>query len=153
VAPATGGGRYTALLSINPDTGAVQRRALASPVSIAGGTPTLLDGAVYFTGTNGTVTAVSAADGRQLWQRATGLESLSAPVLSTAYGRLYFATRIGSVVALDRGTGAELWHTTALDSTGAGTDDGTDWPARLLLIKDEIVATAGLTAFSVNPDR
>jgi outer membrane protein assembly factor BamB len=122
-------------------------------VSIAGGTPTLLDGAVYFTGTNGTVTAVSAADGRQLWQRATGLESLSAPVLSTAYGRLYFATRIGSVVALDRGTGAELWHTTALDSTGAGTDDGTDWPARLLLIKDEIVATAGLAAFSVNPDR
>lgn len=135
------------LLHVDPDTGAVRHQKLEHAVS---GTPALLDGSVYFTGTNGTVTAVSAANGNQLWQRATGLENLSAPVLSAAYGRLYFATRIGSVLALDQGSGAELWRTTALDSTGAEDED---WPVGVLLIKDAIVTMAGLTAFSLSPDQ
>ncbi|MCW2875580.1 PQQ-binding-like beta-propeller repeat protein, partial [Actinacidiphila oryziradicis] len=153
VAPGTSGQRFTALLRVDPDTGAVHRQTLAHPVNIAGGTPTLLDGTVYFTGTNGTVTAVSAADGKRLWQRATGLENLSAPVLSAAYGRVYLATRIGSVLALDRGSGAELWRTTALDSTGVQAGDGMDGAAGVFLVKDAIVAMAGFTALSVNPDQ
>lgn len=153
VAPDTSGQRFTALLRVDPDTGAVRRQTLAHPVNVAGGTPTLLDGTVYFTGTNGTVTAVSAADGKRLWQRATGLENLSAPVLSAAYGRVYLATRIGSVLALDRGSGAELWRTTALDSTGVQAGDGMDGAAGVLLVKDAIVAMAGFTALSVNPDQ
>ncbi|WP_405725763.1 serine/threonine-protein kinase [Streptomyces sp. NBC_01537] len=136
-----------ALLHLDPDTGAVRRQKLEREVS---GTPALLDGTVYFTGTNGTVTAVSAATGKQLWQQATGLENLSAPVLSAAYGRLYFATRIGSVLALDRDGGTELWRTAALDSTGAEDED---WPVGVLLVKDAIVTMAGLTAFSVSPDQ
>ncbi|WNE97795.1 serine/threonine-protein kinase [Streptomyces luomodiensis] len=138
---------YTALVRVDPGTGETTRIALRRAVR---GTPTLLNGVVYFVRASGTVTAVSADSGRELWQRATDTESLSAPVLSRRYGRLYFSNRFGRLLALNADDGTEAWHTAALDNPGTSAQ-GTE--PKVMLVKDAIVATAGDTAFSVGPDR
>ncbi|MDT0439615.1 serine/threonine-protein kinase [Streptomyces doudnae] len=138
---------YTALLRVDPGSGAVERLALAAGTR---GTPTLVGGVVYFVRPDGTVTAVRAADGTRLWQRGTGTENLSAPVLSTRYDSLYLANRFGRLTALDPATGAVRWRTGALADPGDSAQDTTPY---LRLVRDAIVAVAGDTAFSVRPDR
>jgi outer membrane protein assembly factor BamB len=137
---------YNALLRVDPETGQVRRIPLARPLT---GAATLVDGVVYFVRSNGSVTAVSADSGEQLWQKATDMESLSAPAVSATYKRVYFSNRFGRLLALDSRTGAEVWRTSALDDPG---DKAQDAPPRVLLVKDAIVATAGDTAFSRSPD-
>ncbi|MFC5214521.1 protein kinase domain-containing protein [Streptomyces coerulescens] len=137
---------YNALLRVDPETGQVRRTPLARPLT---GAATLVDGVVYFVRANGSVTAVDANSGKQLWQRATDTESLSAPVVSATYERVYFSNRFGRLLALDARTGAEVWRTSALDDPG---DKAQGTPPRVLLVKDAIVATAGDTAFSRGPD-
>ncbi|GHJ30118.1 hypothetical protein TPA0910_45510 [Streptomyces hygroscopicus subsp. sporocinereus] len=138
---------YNALVRVDPRTGRTTRIPLRRSVL---GTPTLLGGVVYFVRTNGTVTAVSADSGRELWQRATDTESLSAPVLSKRYGQLYFTNRFGRLLALKVNDGAEAWRTAALDDPGTSAPDT---EPKVMLVKDAIVGTAGDTAFSVRPDR
>ncbi|MEU5268037.1 PQQ-binding-like beta-propeller repeat protein [Streptomyces hygroscopicus] len=138
---------YNALVRVDPRTGRTTRIPLRRSVL---GTPTLLGGVVYFVRTNGTVTAVSADSGRELWQRATETESLSAPVLSKRYGQLYFTNRFGRLLALKVNDGAEAWRTAALDDPGTSAPDT---EPKVMLVKDAIVGTAGDTAFSVRPDR
>lgn len=137
---------YNALLRVDPDSGKISRTALSRPQR---GSATLLGGVVHFVRTNGTVTAVSADSGEQLWQTKTETENLSAPMVSKRDGRLYFANRFGRLLALDGATGAELWRTTALDDLG---DAAEDTPPGVLLVGDAIVAVAGNTVFSVHPD-
>ncbi|MFF5405461.1 PQQ-binding-like beta-propeller repeat protein [Streptomyces misionensis] len=136
---------YNALLRVVPETGQVRRTPLARPLT---GAATLVDGVVYFVRSDGSVTAVSADSGRQLWQKATDMESLSAPAVSTTYKRVYFSNRFGRLLALDSRTGAEVWRTSALADPGDKTQA---YPPRVLLVKDAIVATAGDTAFSRSP--
>ncbi|WP_055721450.1 PQQ-binding-like beta-propeller repeat protein, partial [Streptomyces niveiscabiei] len=133
---------YDALLRVDPATGHVTRVPLARALT---GTATLIGGVVYFVRSDGSVTAVSAADGKQLWQRVTDVESLSAPVVSTRYGRVYFANRYGRLLALDSRTGAEVWATSALPDPG---DKVQGYPPQVLLVDDAIVGMAGDTAFS-----
>ncbi|MCT9112965.1 serine/threonine-protein kinase [Streptomyces mirabilis] len=137
---------YNALLRVASDTGQVRRIPLAHPLT---GAATLVDGVVYFVRSDGSVTAVSADSGKQLWQKTTDVESLSAPAVSATYKRVYFSNRFGRLLALDSGTGAEVWRTSALDDPG---DKVQSYPPRVLLVKDAIVATAGDTAFSRSPD-
>ncbi|MEW2306173.1 PQQ-binding-like beta-propeller repeat protein [Streptomyces sp. NPDC006655] len=137
---------YNALLRVVPETGQVRRTPLARPLT---GAATLVGGVVYFVRSDGSVTAVSAESGRQLWQRVTDVESLSAPAVSTTYGRVYFANRFGRLLALDSRTGAEVWRTSALADPG---DKAQADPPRVLLVEDAIVAMAGDTAFSRSPD-
>ncbi|WP_329366079.1 protein kinase domain-containing protein [Streptomyces sp. NBC_01483] len=137
---------YNALLRVVPETGQVRRIPLARPLT---GAATLVDGVVYFVRSNGSVTAVSADSGKQLWQKTTDVETLSAPTVSATYKRVYFSNRFGRLLALDSRTGAEVWRTSALDDPG---DKAQDTPPRVLLVKDAIVATAGDTAFSRSPD-
>ncbi|MFJ3892254.1 serine/threonine-protein kinase [Streptomyces sp. NPDC090083] len=135
---------YTALDEVDPAGGSAR-------VPLPGawrGTPTLVDGVIYFVRPNGTVTAVRAADGKRLWQRETDTENLSTPVYSAKFGRLYFSNRFGRLLALDRGTGAVEWSTSALSNAGDSTADTTP---SVLLVKDAVVAVAGDTAFSVRP--
>ncbi|CAG6397820.1 PQQ-binding-like beta-propeller repeat protein [Streptomyces cocklensis] len=136
---------YNAILRVDLETGRVRRIALAHPLT---GTATLVDGVVYFVRSNGSVTAVSADSGRQLWQKATDMEYLSVPAVSAAYKRVYFSNRFGRLLALDSRTGGEVWRTPALDDTG---DKAVNIPPSVLLVKDAIVATAGDTAFSRSP--
>ncbi|MEU9466066.1 PQQ-binding-like beta-propeller repeat protein [Streptomyces avermitilis] len=137
---------YNALLRVVPETGQVRRIPLARPLT---GAATLVNGVVFFVRSNGSVTAVSADSGKQLWQKTTDMESLSAPAVSATYKRVYFSNRFGRLLALDSRTGAEVWRTSALDDPG---DKAQDTPPRVLLVKDAIVATAGDTAFSRSPD-
>ncbi|MFF7472674.1 PQQ-binding-like beta-propeller repeat protein [Streptomyces sp. NPDC008092] len=137
---------YNALLRVAPDTGRVRRIPLARPLT---GAATLVDGVVYFVRSDGSVTAVSADSGRQLWRKVTDVESLSAPAVSATYGRVYFANRFGRLLALDSRTGAEVWRTSALDDPGDKTQS---YPPSVLLVEDAIVAMAGDTAFSRSPD-
>ncbi|WP_327137284.1 PQQ-binding-like beta-propeller repeat protein [Streptomyces sp. NBC_01340] len=137
---------YNALLRVDPETGQVRRIPLARPLT---GAATLVDGVVYFVRSNGSVTAVSADSGKQLWQKTTDVETLSAPAVSATYKRVYFSNRFGRLLALDSRTGAEVWRTSALNDPG---DKAQDTPPRVLLVKDAIVATAGDTAFSRSPD-
>ncbi|WP_405819481.1 serine/threonine-protein kinase [Streptomyces sp. NBC_01390] len=138
---------YNALLRVAPDTGQVRRIPLAHPLT---GAATLVNGVVYFVRSDGTVTAVSAHSGRQLWQRTTDMESLSAPAVSATYKRVYFSNRFGRLLALDSRTGAEVWRTSALESPG---EKAQSYPPRVLLVRDAIVALAGDTAFSRSPNR
>ncbi|MFG2365990.1 PQQ-binding-like beta-propeller repeat protein [Streptomyces mirabilis] len=137
---------YNALLRVTSETRQVRRIALAHPLT---GAATLVDGVVYFVRSDGAVTAVSADSGKQLWQKTTDMESLSAPAVSATYKRVYFSNRFGRLLALDSRTGAEVWRTSALDDPG---DKVQSYPPRVLLVKDAIVAMAGDTAFSRSPD-
>ncbi|MFB7494731.1 PQQ-binding-like beta-propeller repeat protein [Streptomyces sp. NPDC056161] len=137
---------YNAVLRVDLETGQVRRIPLARPLT---GAATLVGSVVYFVRSDGTVTAVSADSGKQLWQKVTDVESLSAPAVSTTYKRVYFANRFGRLLALDSRTGAEDWSTSALDDPG---DKAQDYPPQVLLVKDAIVALAGDTAFSRGPD-
>ncbi|MFI0775752.1 protein kinase [Streptomyces sp. NPDC021212] len=138
---------YNALVRVDPRTGDTKRIPLRHPLR---GTATLLGGVVYAARTDGTVTAVSARSGEQLWQRPTETENLSAPVESKRHGKLYFSNRFGRLLALDSDTGAEAWRTAALTNPG---DTAQERPPSLLLVKDALVAMAGDTVFSVRPDR
>ncbi|MER6162280.1 PQQ-binding-like beta-propeller repeat protein [Streptomyces sp. NPDC001868] len=137
---------YNALLRVDPGTGEVTRIPLERALR---GSATLVGGVVYFVRTNGSVTAVSASSGKELWERSTDMENLSAPVVSKARGEIYFANRFGRLLALDSGAGAELWRTDALDDPG---DIAAEAPPRVLLVDDAVVAVAGDTALSVSPD-
>ncbi|MGW5125759.1 protein kinase domain-containing protein [Streptomyces sp. NPDC004069] len=137
---------YNALLRVAPETGQVRRIPLAHPLT---GAATLANGVVYFVRSDGSVTAVSADSGKQLWQQVTDVESLSVPTVSATYKRVYFSNRFGRLLALDSRTGAEVWRTSALDDPG---DKAQSYPPQVLLVKDAIVAMAGDTAFSRSPD-
>ncbi|MGI5459096.1 protein kinase domain-containing protein [Streptomyces sp. CA-249302] len=139
--------RYSALMSVSPSTGTVDRVPLPD---LPRGTPTLLEGAIDFVRPGGTVTAVGAADGKRLWQRSTKFENLSAPVYSAKYDALYLADRAGRLLALDPGTGTVRWRTAAIGDPGTTAQTTR---AYVSLVKDAIVAAAGDTVFSVRPDR
>ncbi|UUU29515.1 serine/threonine-protein kinase [Streptomyces sp. CA-210063] len=138
---------YDAFLRVDPETGKVTRIPLKRALR---GSATLVDGVVYFVRTNGWVAAVSATSGKELWERTTDTENLSAPAVSKARDEVYFANRFGRLLALDGGTGAELWRTDALDDPG---DIAAEAPPSVLLVEDAIVAMAGDTALSVRPDQ
>ncbi|MPY61930.1 PQQ-binding-like beta-propeller repeat protein [Streptomyces spongiae] len=137
---------YKNLLRVNPTTGTVTRLPLKGTPR---GTPTVVGGAVYFVRPDGTVIAVSASKGTQLWKQSTQIENLSAPVLSKKYDDLYFVNRYGRLLALDRESGTEQWNTDKLNDPGSSAE------ARLpsvTLAKDAVVGVAGDMAFSVRPD-
>ncbi|CAM5722678.1 Outer membrane protein assembly factor BamB [Streptomyces alboniger] len=136
---------YNALLRVASDTGQVRRIPLAHPLT---GAATLVDGVVYFVRSDGSVTAVSADSGKQLWQKVTDVESLSAPAVSATYKRVYFSNRFGRLLALDSRTGRGLAHLRA----GRPRGQAQNYPPRVLLVKDALVAMAGDTAFSRSPD-
>ncbi|MGY0059808.1 protein kinase domain-containing protein [Streptomyces sp. LZ34] len=138
---------YNALIRVDPRTGETKRTALSH---IMYGSPTLLNGVVYFVRANGMISAVSADTGRRLWRTTTDMENLSAPVVSKKYGRLYFCNRFGRLLALDTKSGEEAWRTATPSDLGGGK---VATPPSVSLIKDAIVATVGDTAFSVRPDR
>ncbi|MGB7551047.1 MAG: outer membrane protein assembly factor BamB, partial [Chromatiaceae bacterium] len=72
-------------------------------------TPALQDGRLYVADAKGLVMAVNAADGRQLWQRETGLALSGGP--EVAGTRLVVGSTNGELLALSTTDGTELWRT------------------------------------------
>jgi len=71
------------------------------------GSPVYRDGVVYFGSDDGSVYAVNAADGRQIWRRRTGGPVPATPAI--AGDLLYVGSYDGKFYALDARTGATRW--------------------------------------------
>lgn len=74
-------------------------------------TPAVSQGVVYLPAWDGSVTALNAADGTQVWQAMLGAAIDSSPAV--AGDRVYISDAHGIVHALDRATGNVLWSTPA----------------------------------------
>ncbi|MDT0546731.1 protein kinase domain-containing protein [Streptomyces lonegramiae] len=132
---------YTAILSIDPDSGAVRRAPLPSglhslqlKVSLAGDT-------MVFIRQNGEVMAVTTG-GKRLWTKATQVEWLTGAAVSSRRGAVYLATASGRVVALALAGGRELWRREARTDPGGA-------PADVMLIGDALYGVYGYDSLSV----
>ncbi|MDF1586899.1 outer membrane protein assembly factor BamB family protein [Marinimicrococcus flavescens] len=78
------------------------------------GRPVVADGKVFAVDGAGSVTAVSAGDGRRVWrwepEGRDGSDRLGGGGLAFADGRLYVTESWGEVAALDAASGTELWR-------------------------------------------
>jgi alcohol dehydrogenase (cytochrome c) len=87
------------------------------------GTPLLLDGVLFVTGTNNWAFALDARTGKQIWHYRRplpeGLTYGRANVVNRGFGmlgdRLFMATLDAHIIALDRNSGDLLWDTTMAD--------------------------------------
>ncbi len=102
---------YGELVAVDPADGTVRwRQRFDAPL---GGAPTVAGGKVYVAGRDGTATAVSAANGKLLWQIAAlpkggGVSGVSAPAVSGKVVVFPFAS--GQLVAADAETGGIMWQ-------------------------------------------
>lgn len=88
------------------------------------GTPLVVDGAMYVTGSWSRLYAFSAADGKPLWRYDPGVDRKRAYAFCCGVvnrgaaiweGKLYIGTLDGYLVAVDATTGKELWRTLTVD--------------------------------------
>ncbi|MFA9460856.1 outer membrane protein assembly factor BamB [Thiohalorhabdus methylotrophus] len=77
--------------------------------------PVVLDGIVYAAAYHGSVSALQAGSGRQLWQRKFSVHN----DLAVAGQRIFIATSDSKVVALDRDNGGTLWTQKVLQGAGS----------------------------------
>ena len=70
--------------------------------------PAVIEDVVYFGSYDGSVYAVSAAEGEELWQFVTADIVISSPAVVGE--QLYFGSNDGNIYALDRRSGAEIWR-------------------------------------------
>jgi len=97
-------------------------------------TPVAVNGVVYFTGSSGSVYAVDAVSGKQLWKwdpeiwKASPLKQLmnfgANRGVVYADGRIFAGVLDGRLVALDAATGRLLWSTLTIDPTDGATVNG-----------------------------
>lgn len=73
--------------------------------------PAYYEGRVYVACTDGTLTALDAADGRPVWERDLGSTLESSPAVTD--GTVFIGTDKGIVYALDAGTGKFRWKFSA----------------------------------------
>jgi outer membrane protein assembly factor BamB len=135
---------YTRILRVDPKTGSRTATKLADHY---GDYVTLADGTLWFTASNGRVTAVSARTGKVLWQTSTSLEQPGEAHYDPRARTLYLASASGRVAALDGRKGTRLWET--LPRTESVTSGGV--PKVLFNRGMLIVPTPNGTVFSLDP--
>ncbi|MDT9701005.1 protein kinase domain-containing protein [Streptomyces sp. P17] len=101
-------GPFSRIRLVHPETGVATTTKLAENFE---GKVTLADGKLWFTGSSGQVTAVSARTGKQLWQTPTSLEQPSAVTHDPRTRVVYLSSGSGRVAALDAEKGTLLWET------------------------------------------
>jgi outer membrane protein assembly factor BamB len=106
----------------------------------AGSDVTVVSGRLYVGTHDGHVVALDAADGRRLWDFATGDSVLAAP--SVDAGRVYVGSYDKAVYALDAASGAQLWKR---DTQGAVVSTPTV-AADLLLVGNRSYDIFGIRA-------
>ncbi|MCX4701433.1 protein kinase [Streptomyces sp. NBC_01373] len=136
---------YTRILLVDPKTGARTSTKLAEEY---GDNVTLADSTLWFTESDGQVTAVSARTGKELWKTSTSLEQPGEARYDPRAGALYMASASGRVAALDGRRGTVLWET--LPRTKAEVS-GLYQPEVLLHEGALVVFTPNGTVFSLDP--
>jgi outer membrane protein assembly factor BamB len=137
---------YEAILLVDPATGDRKRVTLAENFA---GHPTLTDGRLLFTMSNGVVRAVSPTTGKQLWETGTTLEQPGRAVLDPRGRTLFLASLSGRVAALDARKGTLLWETRPRSARVSA--NGWAQPAVVLHEGGLIVVTPDGTVFTVDP--
>jgi len=87
--------------------GLVGENTKVDPTKGYGGGVAYDDGKIFVSSGFGTVTALSAADGRQLWQSKLGVPIVNAPVANG--GRVFVSTENNHFYALAEADGRTLW--------------------------------------------
>ncbi|CCK30651.1 serine/threonine protein kinase [Streptomyces davaonensis JCM 4913] len=139
-------GPFTRIRLVHPETGAGSTTKLAKNFE---GKVTLADGTLWFTGSSGQVTAVSARTGKQLWQTSTSLEQPSAVTRDPRTGVVYLSSASGRVAALDTKKGTLLWETLPRAKWVAG--QSSSLPEVLLHQGALVVPTPAGDIFTLDP--
>jgi outer membrane protein assembly factor BamB len=114
-------------LALDASTGAIQwRKKLGAPVRAS---PTVANGAIYFTGSSNEVFALRASDGGELWKyQGTGGRATiaSSPSPAVAQGFVVIPTTAGEITAFTASDGLEAWSDalTSNDPTATATNIG-----------------------------
>jgi outer membrane protein assembly factor BamB len=137
---------YNGIVLMDPDAGALSTTELAEGLA---GEVTVSDGRLWFAGSSGQVTAVSARTGKRLWETRTSLEQPGVPLYDSRTGALYLASPSGRVAALDAKKGTLLWET--LPHAERVTDSGWGRPRLMLHGGALAVITPDGTVFSLDP--
>ncbi|MCM3879813.1 MAG: PQQ-dependent dehydrogenase, methanol/ethanol family [Vicinamibacterales bacterium] len=140
------GTHYSPLNQITSATVSKLQPAWAFPnlgVSVMEGTPLVVDGVMYATGSGNplTVTAIDARSGRQIW-RFTRQQKIVNPFEINPYSRgvsvlgnrAFVGTLDGALLAIDTRTGQALWETQVAD-----TMEGHSITSPPLVLKDTVI--------------
>jgi parallel beta-helix repeat protein len=74
--------------------------------------PAVVDGKVYFGGSDCQIYCLDASNGTQIWNYTTGSLIVSSPAV--AYGKVYVTSEDGAIYCLDALTGTRIWNYTTL---------------------------------------
>ncbi|MFF7381196.1 PQQ-binding-like beta-propeller repeat protein [Streptomyces massasporeus] len=124
--------------------------ALTKTAEAYHGRATLAGGILWFTSSDGEVTAVSPSSGRMLWRTRTGVREPGPARYDERTRTLYVAGADGRVAGLDARTGDRLWRTQprAEDEESPGEGEG---PEVLVDGHRLVVAAPGGGVFSLDP--
>jgi PQQ-dependent dehydrogenase (methanol/ethanol family) len=144
------GTHYSALKQIDTTNVHNLRAIWATPIpgdSILEGTPLVVDGIMYMTGSGNplTVTALDAKTGRQIW-RYTRQQPVRSPYENNRFNRgvailgnrLFVGTLDAVLIALDARSGAVLWQVQMAD-----TMEGYELTSPPLVVKDKVIMGMG----------
>ena len=121
------GWRYSPLDQINK--GNVKKLKVAwihQPGDIAQGlqaSPIVLDGVLYYSGSNNRTYAVDAASGKQIWEFIPDLDAVQQRSIFGIYnrgvtvgrGKVFIGSSDGHIIALDQKTGKQVWKVKLTD--------------------------------------
>lgn len=96
----------SALVALDQNTGKRLWRFEEPDVS-NDSSPTIADDVIYFGGGNGKIYAISAANGKKIWETKTGSGIDSSPQIVDLYG--YIASKDGYLYAFTKDKGTILW--------------------------------------------
>jgi alcohol dehydrogenase (cytochrome c) len=140
------GTHYSGLKQITPLNAHTLQARWTTPIpgdSILEGTPIVVDGIMYVTGSGNplTLTALDAKTGRQIW-RYTREQPVRNPYENNRYNRgvaildnrLFVGTLDAVLIALDARNGSVLWQTKMAD-----TMEGYELTSPPLVVKDKVI--------------
>ncbi len=148
-------GTRAGLVALDLATGKPRWTYKAGSLGIGESSPAVAEGTVYVGDLDGTIHAVSAADGQKRWSFKTGNEVKSSPVV--AGKRVLVGSYDGNLYALDAATGAVAWkvptegpvHGTPAISNGIAYVTGCDQHFRGVRIADgKVLADVGSGAYT-----
>ncbi|MER7482890.1 serine/threonine-protein kinase [Streptomyces sp. NPDC126510] len=122
--------------------------ALTKTAEVYHGRATLRGGTLWFTSSDGEVTAVSPASGRTLWRTRSGVREPGPVRYDERTRTLYLAGTDGRVAGLDARTGDRLWRT---QPRAEGEETSGEGPEVLVDGRTLVVPAPGGGVFGLDP--